>query len=192
MPEILKTSLLLIFLILSISTGFAASSENFSVSVEETTSISQLVDPYFDNFVTSSGTNLKEQPIISGSWSPDSSRLVVGASINSLNEATLHAIYVLNADESGIQELASTPNNTKEKSLSLRTMETPYTQETSWSSDGNRIVIFSNIFTIRDFYVIADLDKTLIKTAGKCNYTTVDEIRENVLCGILKEQSPLS
>ncbi len=181
MPEILKTSLLLIFLILSISTGFAASSENLSMSIEETTSISQIVDPYFDNLVVSSGTNLKGQPIISGSWSPDSSRLLVGASINSLNKATLHAIYVLNADGSGIRELASTPNNTKEKSLSLRILETPYTQETSWSPDGNRTGIFSNIFTVRDFYVIADPDKALIKTAGKCNYTTVDEVKENIL-----------
>lgn len=181
MLEILKTSLLLIFLILSMSTGLAASSENLNVSTEGITSISKIVNPYFDNLVVSSGTNLKEQPVIRGSWSPDSSRLMVEASVNSLNKATLHAIYILNADGSGIRELASTPNNKKGKSLSLHIMERPYTQEISWSPDGNRVGIFSNIFNVRDFYVIADPDKTLIKTAGKCNYTTVDEIRENIL-----------
>ena len=181
MQGILKTSLLLIFLILSMSTGFASSYENLSVNVEKTTSISKIVDPYFDNLVVSSGTNLKEQPIISGSWSPDGSKLVVEASINSQRGATLHAIYMLNADGSGIRELASTPNNTEEKSLSLHILEMPYTQKTSWSPDGNRIGISSNINPIRDFYVIVDPDNTLIKTAGKCNYTTVDVIRENIL-----------
>jgi TolB protein len=181
MPRILKINLLLILLILSMPTGFAASSENLSVGVEKITSISQIVKPYFDNLVASSGTNLKEQPVIRDSWSPDSSRLMVEASINSLNKGALHAIYILNADGSGIRELASTPNNKKGKSLSLHIMEQPYTQEISWSPDGNRVGIFSNIFNVRDFYVIADPDKTLIKTAGKCNYTTVDEIRENIL-----------
>jgi TolB protein len=181
MPEILKTSSLLILLISSISTGFAAPSENLNVSIEETTSISQIVNPYFDHLVESSGINIKEQPIISGSWSPDSNKLLIGASINSLNKASLHAIYMLNADGSGIRELASTPSNTKEKSLSMRILEMPSSQETSWSPDGNRIGISSNIFTVRDFYIIVDPDKTLIKTAGKCNYTTVDEIKENIL-----------
>jgi TolB protein len=181
MPRILKISLFLLLLISSISIGSAASSENFNVSIEETTSISQIVNPYFDSLVESSGTNLKEQPIISGSWSPDSSKLLVEASINSQYGATLHAIYMLNADGSGIRELASTPSNTKEKSLSLHIPENLQTQETSWSPDGNRIEIFSNIPRVRDFYVIADPDKTLIKTAGKCNYTSVDEVKENVL-----------
>jgi TolB protein len=105
MPAILKINLLLILLILSMPTGFAASSENLSVGVEKITSISKIVNPYFDNLVVSSGTNLKEQPVIKGSWSPDSSRLMVEASINSLNRGTLHAIYILNADGSGIREL---------------------------------------------------------------------------------------
>ncbi|AKB81824.1 translocation protein TolB [Methanosarcina barkeri 3] len=129
--------------------------------------------PYFDNLVVSSGTNLKERPVIGGSWSPDGSRLEVGESINRQRGVTLHATYILNADGSGIRELASTPNNTNEGSLTLGM--------TSWSPDGNRIVIFSNIFNVRDFYIFADPDKTLIKTAGKCNYTTVDEIRKNIL-----------
>lgn len=173
MPRILKTSLLLIFLILSISPGFSASSENLSVNVEKTTSISQIVKPYFDNLVVSSGTNLKEQPVISGLWSPDSNRLVVEASISHPKKIAFHGIYIMNADGSGIRELASTLNNTKEKSLSLHIL--------SWSPDGNRITIFSNIFDIRDFYIFADPEKTLIKTAGRCNYTTVDEIRKNIL-----------
>ncbi|WP_048107254.1 DUF5050 domain-containing protein [Methanosarcina barkeri] len=173
MPRILKINLLLILLILSISTGLAASPENLSVSVEKITSISQIVKPYFDNLVVSSGTNLKERPVIGGSWSPDGSRLEVGESINRQRGVTLHATYILNADGSGIRELASTPNNTNEGSLTLGM--------TSWSPDGNRIVIFSNIFNVRDFYIFADPDKTLIKTAGKCNYTTVDEIRKNIL-----------
>ncbi|MCO5382969.1 MAG: TolB family protein [Methanosarcina barkeri] len=181
MPGILKISLFLLLLISSIFIGSAASSENFNVSIEETTSISQIVNPYFDSLIKSSGTGIKGQPIISGSWSPDSNRLVVEASINSQTEATLHAIYMLNADGSGIRELASTPSNTKEKSLSLHIPENLQTQETSWSPDRNRIGIFSNIPRVRDFYVIADPDKTLIKTAGKCNYTTVDEVKENVL-----------
>ncbi|WP_156161062.1 MULTISPECIES: TolB family protein [unclassified Methanosarcina] len=181
MLRLLKISLFLILLISSISTGFAASSENLSMSIEETTYISQIVNPYFDGLVESSGTNLKEQPIISGSWSPDSSRLVVEASINSQYGATLHSIYIMNADGSGIRELVSTPGNTKEKSLSLHILENPNTQETTWSPDGNRIGIFANINTVRDFYVTADPDKTLIKTAGECNYTTVDELMENIL-----------
>lgn len=173
MPRILKINLLLILLILSMPTGFAASSENLSVSVEKITSISQIVKPYFDNLVVSSGTNLKEQPVIGGSWSPDGSRLEVGESINRQRGVTLHARYILNADGSGIRELASTPNNTNEESLTLGM--------TSWSPDGDRIVIFSNIFNVRDFYIFADPEKTLIKTAGRCNYTTVDEIRKNIL-----------
>ena len=86
MLEILKTSLLLIFLILSMSTGLAASSDNLNVSTEGITSISKIVNSYFDKLVISSGTNLKEQPVIRGSWSPDSSRLMVEASINSLKK----------------------------------------------------------------------------------------------------------
>ena len=181
MAEILKIILFLTLLISSISTGFAASSENLNVSIEEIIPISQIVTPYFDSLVESSETGLKEQPIISASWSPDSSRLLVEASINSQSGASLHAIYLLNADGSGIRELASTPGNTKEKSLSLHILENPDTQETSWSPDGNRIGIFANINTVRDFYVTADPDKTLIKTAGECNYTTVDELMENIL-----------
>lgn len=184
MPEILKTSLLLIFLILSISTGFAASSENFSVSVEEIIPISQMMDPYFDSLVESSGINVNEQPLFHGSWSPDGSRLVIDAFVQPMTGTGIYAVYVLNADGSGIRELASTPNNTKERNLGIRGVYRLVGNPCSWSQwslDGSRIGIFSNIFTIRDFYVIADLDKTLIKTAGKCNYTTVDEIRENVL-----------
>lgn len=181
MPKILKISLFLVLFISSISTGFAASSENFSVNVEKITSISQIVDPYFDSLVESSLTSLEGQPIISASWSPDSSRLLVEASINSQYGATLHAIYIMNADGSGIREIASTPSNTKEKSMGLHILENPDTQETSWSPDGNRIGIFANINAVRDFYVTANPDKTLIKTAGKYNYTTVDEIKENVL-----------
>ncbi|MDW5549704.1 DUF5050 domain-containing protein [Methanosarcina sp.] len=173
MPRILKINLLLILLILSMPTGFAASSENFSVGVEKITSISQIVKPYFDKLMISSGTNLKEQPVIRGSWSPDSNRLIVEASISHPKKIAFHGIYIMNADGSGIRELASTLNNTKEKSLSLHIL--------SWSPDGNRITIFSNIFDIRDFYIFADPEKTLIKTAGRCNYTTVDEIRKNIL-----------
>ena len=173
MPKILKVSLLLILLISSISTSFAASSENLSVNAEEIIPISQIVKPYFDKLVISSGTNLKEQPVIGGSWSPDGSRLKVGESINPQRGVTLHATYILNADGSGIRELASTPNNTNEESLTLGM--------TSWSPDGNRIGIYAFIPDVRYFYVLADPDKTLIKTAGKCNYTTVDEIKENVL-----------
>ena len=66
MPKILKVSLLLILLISSISTGLAASSENLNVSTEGITSISKIVNPYFDKLVVSSGTNLKEQPVIRG------------------------------------------------------------------------------------------------------------------------------
>lgn len=172
MPKILKINLSLFLLILSISTGFAASSENLSASVEKITSISQIVKPYFDKLVVSSGTNLKEQPVIGGLWSPDGSRLEVGESINPQRGVTLHAIYILNADGSGIRELASTPNNTNEESLTLGM--------TPWSPDGNRIGIYAFISDVRYFYVLADPDKTLIKTAGKCNYTTVDEMRENI------------
>ncbi|MDI9395272.1 MAG: TolB family protein [Euryarchaeota archaeon] len=173
MPKILKISLLIILLISSISTGFAASSENLSVDVEEIIPISQIVKPYFDKLVVSSGTNLKEQPVIGGLWSPDGSRLKVGESINPQRGVTLHAAYIMNADGSGIRELASTPNNTNEESLTLGM--------TSWSPDGNRIGIYTFIPDVRYFYVLADPDKTLIKTAGKCNYTTVDEIKENFL-----------
>ncbi|AKB32324.1 translocation protein TolB [Methanosarcina siciliae HI350] len=80
---------------------------------------------------------------------------------------------MLNADGTGIREIVSTPNNTGEKSLGLNEM--------GWSPDGNRIGIITGIPRVRDLYVLADPDKTLIKTAGKCNYTTVDEIGENIL-----------
>lgn len=180
MLRTLKISIFLIFLISSISTGFAASPENFSVSIEEIVPISQTVTPYFDSLVESSGINVNEQPRISGSWSPDGSRLVIDAFVNPMTGTGLYAVYVLNADGSGIRELASTPNNTKERSLSIRGVYYPFSWS-QWSPDGSRIGIFANIFTVRDFYVIADPDNTLIKTAGKCNYTTVDNIRENIL-----------
>ncbi|WP_156158824.1 DUF5050 domain-containing protein [Methanosarcina siciliae] len=173
MLRTLKISLFVILLISSISTCFAASSENLNVSVEEIIPVSQIVTPYFDSLVDSSKTGIKEQPLFYGSWSPDSSRLLVKASLNSQYGATLHAIYMLNADGTGIREIVSTPNNTGEKSLGLNEM--------GWSPDGNRIGIITGIPRVRDLYVLADPDKTLIKTAGKCNYTTVDEIGENIL-----------
>ncbi|MDI9395270.1 MAG: TolB family protein [Euryarchaeota archaeon] len=184
MPKILKISLFLILLISNISTGFADSSENFSVSVEEIIPISQMMDPYFDSLVESSGINVNEQPLFHGSWSPDSSRLVIDAFVQPMTGTGIYAVYILNADGSGIRELASTPNNTRERNLRIRGVYRLGGNPcfwSQWSLDGSRIGIFSNIFTIRDFYVIADPDKTLIKTAGKCNYTTVDEIRNNIL-----------
>ncbi len=180
MPEILKISLFLIFLISSIPTSFAASSENINVSVEEIIPVSQIVTPYFDSLVESSKININEEPLFHGSWSPDGSRLVIDTFVNPMTGTGLYAVYVLNADGSGIRELASTPNNTKERSLSIRGVYYPFSWS-QWSPDGSRIGIFANIFTVRDFYVIADPDNTLIKTAGKCNYTTVDNIRENIL-----------
>ena len=193
MPGMSKLSLFLILLFLSLftflsSTGFAASSDNLSVNVKDATSISQIVKPYFDNLAESSGINIKEEPaLFTGSWSPDGSRLVIDVFTQPMAGAGLYAVYVLNADGSGIRELTSTPNNTKKRNLSMRGAYSYYwfkdnpSFERQWSPDGSRIGIFTNIFTVRDFYVIADPDKTLIKTAGKCNYTTVDEIRENVL-----------
>ncbi|AKB32578.1 translocation protein TolB [Methanosarcina siciliae HI350] len=180
MLRTLNISLFLIFLISSISTGFTASPENFSVSVEEIIPVSQIVTPYFDSLVESSKINVNEEPSFYGSWSPDGSRLVIDAFFNPMTGTRLYAVYVLNADGSGIRELASTPNNTKERSLSIRGVYYPFSWS-QWSPDGSRIGIFANIFTVRDFYVIADPDNTLIKTAGKCNYTTVDNIRENIL-----------
>ncbi|AAM04944.1 TolB protein-like protein [Methanosarcina acetivorans C2A] len=150
------------------------------MSVEEIIPISQIVTPYFDSLVESSKINVNEEPSFYGSWSPDGSRLVIDAFFNPMTGTRLYAVYVLNADGSGIRELASTPNNTKERSLSIRGVYYPFSWS-QWSPDGSRIGIFANIFTVRDFYVIADPDNTLIKTAGKCNYTTVDNIRENIL-----------
>ena len=190
MPGMPKLSLFLILLFLSLftflsSTGFAASSDNLSVNVKDATSISQIVKPYFDNLTESSGINIKEELYFAGSWSPDGSRLVIDVSTQPMTGTGLYAVYVLNADGSGIRELTSTPNNTKERNLRMRgtyyRFRTPFNFQRQWSPDGSRIGIFTNIFTVRDFYVLADPDKTLIKTAGKCNYTTVDEIRENVL-----------
>ncbi|AKB28656.1 translocation protein TolB [Methanosarcina siciliae T4/M] len=180
MLRTLNISLFLIFLISSISTGFTASPENFSVSVEEIIPVSQIVTPYFDSLVESSKISVNEEPSFYGSWSPDGSRVVIDAFFNPMTGTRLYAVYVLNADGSGIRELASTPNNTKERSLSIRGVYYPFSWS-QWSPDGSRIGIFANIFTVRDFYVIADPDNTLIKTAGKCNYTTVDNIRENIL-----------
>jgi len=85
MPGILKISLFLILLISSISTGLAVSSENFSVSVEEIRPISQIMNPYFDSLVESSGTGIKEQTIISSSWSPDGSRLLISNEFTDLS-----------------------------------------------------------------------------------------------------------
>ncbi|WP_440948035.1 TolB family protein [Methanosarcina sp. T3] len=184
MPGTLKIILFLTLLISSISTCFAASSGNLNVSVEEIIPISQAVEPYFDSLVESSGINVNEEPLFHGLWGPDGSRLVIDAFFNPMTGTGLYAVYVLNADGSGIRELASTPNNTKERSLSIRGAYWLIGNPCSWSQwspDGSRIGIYTNIFTLRDFYVIADPDNTLIKTAGECNYTTVDEIRENIL-----------
>ena len=188
MPRMPKVSLFLILLFLSLftfltTTCFAASSSNLNVNVKDVTSISQIVKPYFDNLTESSGINIKEEPDVTGSWSPDSSKLVIDVFTQPMTGTGLYAVYVLNADGSGVRELASTPNNTKERNLRMRgtfLFREPNSRK-QWSPDGSRIGIFTNIFTVRDFYVLADPDKTLIKTAGKCNYTTVDEIRENVL-----------
>lgn len=110
----------------------------------------------------------------SGLWSPDGSRLLIRPSSQLPGTAGLkavYAIYAINADGTEIKEIASTLNN-KSKSLNMN-LE-------SWSPDGNKMIINTNNFRLRSFFVIADPDGTLFRVVGK-NYTTIDSIRENIL-----------
>ncbi|MFZ3384247.1 MAG: translocation protein TolB, partial [Candidatus Methanoperedens sp.] len=86
--------------------------------------------------------------------------------------AGLTAVYAMNADGTEIKEIASTLNNTKSKPLDMNLR--------SWSQDGNRIVIITNIPRVRQFHVIADPDGSLFRVVGE-NFTTIDSIRENIL-----------
>lgn len=166
----LKLAFLFAALVLVISTPVYASNEN-TLRIENITSVSDIIDSHFFSLAKTAKIDAPRASLF-GSWSPDGSRLLIVSAIRQLGDVGLTAAYVLNADGTDMKEIASTLNNTRSKSLDMGLG--------SWNPDGNRVVIFTNIFRVRDFFVIADPDGTLFKVVGK-NLTTVDSIRDNIL-----------
>ncbi|MCX9024978.1 MAG: hypothetical protein OIN85_02645 [Candidatus Methanoperedens sp.] len=169
----LKLSLLFTALITPVVIASANPLEktNNSLNIESITSISNITDTHYYSLVKTAKIDAL-QVVFSGLWSPDGSRLLISSGSQLPGTAGLTAVYAMNADGTEIKEIASTLNNTRSKSLDMGLG--------SWSPDGNRIVIPTNIFRLRDFYVIADPDGTLFRVVGK-NFTTIDSIRENIL-----------
>ncbi len=167
--SILKLCFLFTALILVLAPAYA-SNEN-TLRVENITSVSDIIDSHFFSLAKAAKIDAPRASLF-GSWSPDGSRLLIVSAIRQLGDVGLTATYVLNADGTDMKEIASTLNNTRSKSLDMGLG--------SWNPDGNRVVIFTNIFRVRDFFVIADPDGTLFSVIGK-NFTTVDSIRENIL-----------
>ncbi len=173
--KVLKLS----FLFIVVTTVLVASANsleineriNKSINIESITSLSNIIDPHYYSLAKIANIDATQR-ILAGSWSPDGSRLLIVSAIRPYRDVGLTAVYVLNADGSDMKEIASTLNNTRNKSLDMHLG--------SWSPDGNRIVIPTNIFRVRDFFVIADPDGALYKVVGE-NLTTVDTIRENIL-----------
>lgn len=140
-------------------------------NIESIISISNITDPHYFSLAKTAKIDAL-QVVFSGLWSPDGSRLLISSGSHLPGTAGLTAVYAMNADGTEIKEIASTLNNTGSKSLNM-ILE-------SWSPDGNKIVILTNIFRLRDFFVIADPDGSLFRVVGK-NFTTIDSIRENIL-----------
>lgn len=166
----LKNGFLFAVLVLVISTPVYASNEN-TLRIESITSVSDIIDSHFFSLAKTAKIDAHRVGYF-GSWSPDGSRFLIRSTFQPPGTAGLTAIYTMNADGSEIKEIASTLNNTKSKSLDMILG--------SWSSDGNKIVILTNIFRLRDFFVIADPNGTGFRVVGN-NFTTIDSIRENIL-----------
>ncbi len=174
MKNVLKLNLLFTILIALTALAVPASPlvrANNSFNIESITSISNITDPYYHSLAKTAKID-KLQVVYFGLWNPDGSRLLIKQGSQLPGTAGLTAIYAMNADGTEIKEIASTLNNTKNKSLNMN-LE-------SWSPDGNKIIIDTNIFRVREFFVIAEPDGTLFRVVGK-NYTTIDSIRENIL-----------
>ncbi len=172
--RVLKLSLIFTVLITTAAITSANPLENINNShnVESITSISNITDPHYFSLAKTAKIDISSPRVLDGSWSPDGSRLLVVSAFRPLGDTILTAAYVLNADGTEMGEIATTLNNTRSKSLDMGLG--------SWSPDGNRLVIPTNIFWLRDFFVIADQDGTLFRVVGK-NFTTIDSIRENIL-----------
>lgn len=180
--KILKYSFFIIVLTASLFVPPASSLENTntSLNIESVISISNITAPYYYSLAKTDKTDSLQVDYSYVLWSPDGSRLLVRPASQlpgtTAGLKSVYAIYAMNADGTEIKEIASTLNNTKNniknESLNMN-LE-------SWSPDGNKIIIHTNIFRLRGFAVIADLDGTLFRVVGK-NYTTVDSIRENIL-----------
>lgn len=179
--KILKYSFSIIVLIVSLFIPPASSLEktNTYLNIESVISISNITDPYYYSLAKTAKIDTPQVDYSFGLWSPDGSRLLVRPASQLPGTSGLksvYAIYAMNADGTEIKEIASTlnntKNNTKSKSLNMNL--------DSWSPDGNKIIIITNIFRLRDFFVIADTNGTLFRVVGK-NITTIDSIRENIL-----------
>lgn len=143
---------------------------NTSVNIENITSISDIIDSHFYRLAKTANMDASQRNLLS-SWSPDGSRLLILSHINPLGDAGLSAVYIINADGTEIKEIASTLNNTKDRSVSVSTG--------SWNTNENRVVVPISIFPLNAFYVIANVEGTGFRVVGK-NLTTIDSIRENV------------
>ena len=169
---ILKFTFLFTVLITTVLIAPASSLEktNTSVNIENITSISDIIDSHFYRLAKAANMDTSQRNLLS-SWSPDGSRLLILSHINPLGDAGLSAVYIINADGTEIKEIASTLNNTKDRSVSVSTG--------SWNTNENRVVVPISIFPLNAFYVIANVEGTGFRVVGK-NITTIDSIRENV------------
>lgn len=171
--KILKYSFLLLVLTATIFVTSANPLQkiNNSLNIESITSISNITFPHYYSLAKTAKIDAYQVGLF-GLWSPDGSRLLIVSAFQPPGTAGLTAVYAMNADGTEVKEIASTLNNTRSKSLNM-ILE-------SWSPDGNKIIILTNIFRLRDFFVIADPDGTLFRVVGK-KFTTIDSIRENIL-----------
>lgn len=170
--KVLKLSLLFIMLLTTVMVASANSLEKKNNSnIESIISISNITDPHFYSLAKTAKTDVHQVGYF-GLWSPDGSRLLIASAFQPPGTAGLTAVYAMNADGTEVKEIASILNNTRSKSLNMILG--------SWSPDGDKIGILTNIFRLRDFFVIADPDVTLFRVVGK-NFTTIDSIRENIL-----------
>lgn len=172
LETVLKFTLLYTILTtLLIAPASSLEKNNNSVNIENITSISDIIDPYFDRLVRTASMDASQRNLLS-SWSTDGSRLLIISHINPLRDAGLSAVYILNADGTEIKEIASTLNNTKDRSVGVGT-------GFAWNTDGNRVVLRMSIFSLKSFYVIADVGGAGFRVVGT-NLTTIDSIRENI------------
>lgn len=171
--KVLKAGILFTVLIATIIVTSANPLEKTSSSfnIESITSISNITDPHYYSLAKAAKIDVTQR-VLDGAWSPDGSRLEVVSAFRPLGEVGLTAVYVLNADGTEMKEIASTPNNTRSKSID---MNMGY-----WNLDGTRIAIPAGVFRVGGGSIIANSDGTGFRMVGK-NLTTIDSIRENIL-----------
>lgn len=174
-----KTMILFLIIISLLASNCNASANlqentNGSIKVEKVISISNVTDPHFYELAENANMEVKDSRdiVMAGRWGPDGNRLLVNSKHNPLNGVELHALYMVSPDGTGVKEIVSTPNNTKDKSLSISPPD--------WNPNGNRIGIGLGVFRVKQLDAIANLFTGNLKVIDK-NITTINSMRENLM-----------